>query len=74
MQGQVLQDASHRVKLREKSLLDAEFTLASRQTVRDNMQRAMLIRRDKLEQKQLDEMAAQQHRKNLAGHFRGGER
>ncbi len=74
MQGQVMLDAGQRVALREQSLLQAEFTLASRQTVRDNLHRAAQLRRDRLEQKQFDEMAALQYRKNVADQYRGGER
>jgi flagellar FliJ protein len=73
MQAQVMQDAEQRVARWEQCLLQAEFTLASRQTVRDKLHRDALSRRDKLEQKQFDEMAALQYRKNMAGHYRGGE-
>ncbi len=64
MQSQVLHDANQRVQAREKALLEAEFKLASRETVRDGLQKAANQRRDRREQKQLDELAALQHRKS----------
>ena len=58
LQRQVLQDAERQVQAHKKVLLEAEFKLASRQTVCDNMYREATRRRDKIEQKQFDEMAA----------------
>lgn len=64
LQTQVLEDAGRRVQAQQKLLLEAEFKLASRQTVCDNMRREAIMRRDKIEQKHFDEMAALQYRKN----------
>jgi flagellar FliJ protein len=58
LQRQVLQDAERQVQAHKKVLLEAEFKLASRQTVCDNMHREANRRRDKIEQKQFDETAA----------------
>lgn len=74
LQRQVVQDAEQRVRSQQATLLQAEFKLASRQTVRNNMLAAVNMRRDKQEQKQLDEMAALQHRTMRAGHYLGDER
>lgn len=71
MQSQVLHDASQRVQAREKALLEAEFKLASRETVRDGMQRAANQKRERREQKQVDELAALQHRKSHPGRDHG---
>ena len=57
LQRQVLQDLERQVQAQKTGLLEAEFKLASRQTVRDNMHREARVRRDKMEQKQFDEMA-----------------
>ncbi|MEI8324694.1 MAG: flagellar FliJ family protein [Betaproteobacteria bacterium] len=66
MQTQASLDAAQRLAQEQALLLQTEFTLASRQTVRDAMRRAARARSDKIEQKQLDEMAALQHRRNCA--------
>ena len=68
LQTQVLQDAGLRVQEQQKLLLQAEFKLASRQTVCDSMRREAGIRRDKIEQKLFDDMAAQQYRRNRPQH------
>jgi flagellar FliJ protein len=68
LQTQVLQDAERQVQAQKKLLLEAEFKRASRQTVCDNMRRAANVKRDKLEQKQFDEMAATQFRKHQLEH------
>ena len=73
MQSQVLQEAVRRVESLQGKLLEAEFKLASRQTLCDSMRVAQHRRRDKVEQKQSDEVAALQHRRNLAGHHRPGD-
>ena len=73
MQTQVLQEAGRRVETLQVKVLEAEFKLASRQTLCDSMRLAQHRWRDKLEQKQVDEMAALQHRRNLAGHHRPGD-
>ena len=64
LQAQVTKDAELRVQAQQNLLLEAEFKLATRQTVCDDMQRAANVRRDKLEQKQFDEVAALQYRQN----------
>ncbi len=58
LQRQVLQDVQRQVQAQQKLLLDAEFKLASRQTVCDNMDREASRKRDRIEQKQFDETAA----------------
>ncbi len=68
LQTQALQEAGRRVQEQQECLLQAEFKLAGRQTVCANMRREAGLRRDKLEQKQFDEMAAQQYRRNRAQH------
>ena len=54
----MLQDVQRQVQAQQKLLLDAEFKLASRQTVCDNMDREASRKRDRIEQKQFDETAA----------------
>jgi flagellar FliJ protein len=71
LQQQVLQDAGLRLGVQQQALLEAEFRLSARQTVCDNMRREAAVRRDKLEQKVFDEMAALQYRRNRAEHGMG---
>ena len=73
MQSQVLQEATRRVETLQVKLLESEFKLASRQTLCDSMRLAQHRWRDRMEQKQVDEMAAAQHRRNLAGQHRPGD-
>ena len=70
LQTQALQEAQRRLQAQQDLLLEAEFKLASRQTVRDDMRRAASVKRAKIEQKQFDEMAALQHRQNRIEHER----
>ena len=73
LQSQVLLDAGQRLQAREKALLEAEYRLASRESVLAGLRKAASVKQEKVEQKQQDELAAQQHRRNWVVHH-GGER
>lgn len=72
LQRQVLQDRQQAVYAKQAAFTRSEFTLASREMLIDQIHHLEQRRSAQREQKQLDELAAAQYRRNHS-HVRGGE-
>jgi flagellar FliJ protein len=73
MQTQIVRDAVHRVDMRQAALMQSEATLSGRETLCDQIRAGQRRLAHQREQKLLDEMAAQQYRRQHRPDDHGGE-
>lgn len=71
MQKDILENASRKVDVAKRLVLEAEFRLVSLNRILKRKQTDMALVQARREQKQMDEFAAMQSRQSMGGHFSG---